>query len=89
MTRDRLRTAGELLADASRDADGDLRERIEGLADQLDDLADADRGPDHGRIARLENALDEIEAQLDGDAREDVQDAHEHLSEYRSTVSGV
>ena len=75
--------------DASRDADGDLRERIEGLAEQLDDLADADRGPDHGRIARMENALNEIEAQLDGDARENVRDAHEHLSEYRSTVSGV
>jgi ABC-type transporter Mla subunit MlaD len=89
MTRDRLRTAGELLIDASRDADGDLRERIEGLAEQLDDLADADRGPDHGRIARMENALNEIEAQLDGDARENVRDAHEHLSEYRSTVSGV
>lgn len=89
MTRERLRTAGELLADASRDADADLGERIGGLADQLDDLADADRGPDHGRIARLENALDEIEAQLDGDARENVQEAHEHLSEYRSTVSGV
>ncbi|EMA44447.1 DUF7553 family protein [Halococcus saccharolyticus] len=89
MTRDRLRTAGELLTDASRDTDGDLRERIEGLAEQLDDLADADRGPDHGRIARMENALNEIESQLDGDARESVQDAHEHLSEYRSTVSGV
>ena len=89
MTRDRLRTAGELLIDASRDADGDLRERIEGLAEQLNDLADADRGPDHGRIARMENALNEIEAQLDGDARENVRDAHEHLSEYRSTVSGV
>jgi hypothetical protein len=89
MTRDRLRTAGELLIDASQDADGDLRERIEGLAEQLDDLADADRGPDHGRIARMENALNEIEAQLDGDARENVRDAHEHLSEYRSTVSGV
>ncbi|WP_049899254.1 DUF7553 family protein [Halococcus agarilyticus] len=89
MTRDRLRTAGELLTDASHDADGDLRERIEGLAEQLDDLADADRGPDHGRIARMENALNEIEAQLDGDARENVRAAHEHLSEYRSTVSGV
>jgi hypothetical protein len=89
MTRDRLRTAGELLIDASQDADGDLRERIEGLAEQLDDLADADRGPDHGRIARMENALNEIEAQLDGDACENVRDAHEHLSEYRSTVSGV
>ena len=37
----------------------------------------------------MENALNEIEAQLDGDARENVRDAHEHLSEYRSTVSGV
>ena len=90
MSRDELRAASESLARAMQGTeDSALTERIEGLSDQLDTLAEASRGPDQGRIDRMENALNEIEPQLDGDAREQVRNAHEKLREYRGTVGGV
>ena len=90
MSRTELREASELLATANQGVeDSALTERIEGLANQLETLAEASRGPDQGRIDRIENALTEIEAELDGDARERVREAHEKLREYRATVGGI
>lgn len=90
MSRDELREASELLTEARDGTDDEaLRERMAGLADQLEILAEASRGPDQGRIDRMENALNEVEAQLDGDPSRKVSDAHEKLREYRATVGGV
>ncbi|HET7323636.1 MAG TPA: hypothetical protein VFJ06_04835 [Halococcus sp.] len=89
MSREELREASESLKACQDVDDSAVAERIEGLTDQLETLAEASRGPDQGRIARMENALSEIEAQLDGDAREKVREAHERLREYRGTVGGV
>ena len=90
MSRDELTRAADLLHEASAEMEDEpLAERTSGVADQLERFTNADSGPDHGRIARMENTLREIAADADGDTERTVEDAHEHLSAYRSTVQGV
>lgn len=90
MSREELTRAADLLYEASDEiGDDTLAERTSGTAEQLERFADAERGPDHGRMARIENTLREIESGTEGDVRETVEEAHEHLSAYRSTVEGV
>lgn len=90
MTRTELATASDLLKRAANEAsDADDAERLEGLADKVDAYATADRGPDHGQLARIENALSELGETTTDDALAAVEDAHEHLKEYRSGVEGV
>jgi hypothetical protein len=90
MTREELATASDLLGSAAESTDNDdSAERLESLSEQLDDLAEADRGPDHGRLARIENALNDLSESTGGDTAETINDAHHHVTEYRSGVEGV
>jgi len=90
MSREDLTRAADLLHEASAEMEDEpLAERTSGVAEQLERFANADHGPDHGRIARMENTLREIAADTEGDVRTTVEEAHEHLSAYRSTVQGV
>lgn len=90
MTREELARAGELLASAAESAtNDDDSERLADLADQVDHLSEADEGPDHGRLARIQNALHDLEDSVDDDVAETIDEAHEHVKEYRSGVPGV
>lgn len=90
MTREELATASELLETAAESTDDDdAVERLDGLASQLSDLSDADRGPDHGRLARIEIALNELNEDAGDDTAEAINEAHTHITEYRSGVEGV
>lgn len=90
MTREELATASDLLESAANSTDdADATDRLESLSEQVADLSEAERGPDHGRLARLENALHDLTDDTSGDAVEAIEDAHEHVTEYRSGVEGV
>lgn len=90
MVREPLRAASDLLRQASESAgDADLEERLYDQSNQLARLATADDGPDHGRLARIMHVLDTIADDLEGDAQDAVEDAYDHVKDYRSTVEGV
>ena len=90
MTREELARASQLLVSAAESTtDGDDSERLSDLVDQLDRLSEADEGPDHGRLARIENALRELEESTGEETAIVIEDAHEHVKEYRSDVPGV
>lgn len=90
MTRDELARASDLLESAAESTDDeDAAERLRGLADTVDGFATADRGPDHGQLARVQNALHDLSDATSGDTVETIDDAHEHVKEYRSGVEGV
>lgn len=90
MVREPLRAASDLLRQASESAsDADLEERLYEQSNQLARLATADDGPDHGRLARIMHVLDEIADDLEGDAKDAVEDAYDNVKDYRSTVEGV
>ena len=89
MSRDHLRRASELLADAADRTDGDAAERLEGFVDRLDRMAEAERGPDHGRLATVLLKLDEIADEVDDDVAATIQEAREHVTEFRKTVEGI
>lgn len=69
--------------------DDDLEERIYEQSRQMADLATAERGPDHGRLARHTNAIQDLIEATDGETRENVEAALEHVRAYRETVDGV
>jgi hypothetical protein len=89
MTRDELATASDRLEAAAEAATDDDAERLQDLADQLDELATRNRGPDHGRLARTELALDDLVESADDDAASHIDAAHEAVIDYRETVEGV
>jgi hypothetical protein len=69
--------------------DGDDSERLSDLVDRLDRLSEADEGPDYGRLARIGNALHELEGTTGEETAIVIENAHEHVKEYRSGVPGV
>ncbi|MFC6827093.1 DUF7553 family protein [Halopelagius fulvigenes] len=89
MAHEELQTASDELRAAAEAASGDLQSRLYDQSNQLADLAAAERGPDHGRLARHMNALTEIAEETDGEVKERVESAYDHVKEYRSGVSGV
>jgi hypothetical protein len=89
MSREHLGTASDLLADAADRTSGDPAERLDAFADRLDRMAGADRDPDHGRLATVLLKLDEIAGEVDPDVAATIQEAREHVTEFRRTVEGV
>jgi hypothetical protein len=89
VTREHLSRASDLLADAARTTTGEPAERLDAFADRLDRMAEADRDPDHGRLATVLLKLDEIADEVDEDVAATIQDAREHVTEFRKTVGGV
>lgn len=90
MSQEWLRTAGEHAERAAdRTDDETTHERLQGLADQLENLADRPRGPDHGRLDRLLNALGEVEETVDAEAASAIEEARGDITRYRETVEGV
>ncbi|MEF8788707.1 MAG: hypothetical protein V5A61_01135 [Haloarculaceae archaeon] len=89
MSREHLRTASDLLAGAADRTDGEAAERLRGFADRLDRMADGDRDPDHGRLATVLLKLDEIADEVETDVAETIEEARDHVTEFRRTVEGV
>lgn len=89
MSRDHLDRASELLSETSNATSGDPSERLRKQADELADLATRDRGPDHGRLDRHMNILRQIKEDVDEEPASSIDDALEHITEYRKTVEGV
>lgn len=90
MASEELQRASELLRDAAEAVDDPaVEERIYDQSRQLADAAAADRGPDHGKLARHQNALHEIIEDSNDEAAELVEEALDHVKEYRSGVEGV
>lgn len=90
MTREELQAASESLREAAAAVDDPaVEERIYDQSREMAQLATADRGPDQGRLDRHTNVLRDIVDDTDGDAREGVENALEHVTEYRETVGGV
>jgi hypothetical protein len=89
VTREHLRQASELVADAADRADGEAADRLADFADRLDRMAEAQRDPDHGRMATVLLKLDEIAGEVDADVAATIQEAREHVTEFRKTVEGV
>jgi tRNA A22 N-methylase len=90
MTRSELTAAGDALEAAAAEAtDSEATERLETLAEQLQDLAEADQGPDHGRLARIQAALNEVEGEVSGGVVERIEDADAEINAYRENLEGV
>lgn len=89
MTREHLRTASDLLADAADRTSGEPAERLAAFADRLDRMVEAEREPDHGRLATVLLKLEEIADDVDEDVAATVEEAREHVTEFRKTVEGV
>jgi hypothetical protein len=90
MSRPALETASDLLGSAAdHAASDDDAERLSDLADRVASFASGDRGPDHGQLARIENALSELSESTSDESLGAIEDAHDHLKEYRSGVDGV
>jgi hypothetical protein len=89
MSREHLSTASDLLREAAETSDEAAAERLAGFADRLDRMAGADRDPDHGKMASVLLKLDEIADGLDEAEAATVQEAREHVTAFRETVSGV
>jgi hypothetical protein len=89
MSREHLRTASDLLADAAHATTGEPAERLDAFADRLARMAEAERDPDHGRLATVLLKLDEIADGVDEDVAATIQEAREHVTEFRRTVEGV
>ena len=89
MSREHLRTASDLLEDAAERTTDEPAERLRAFAERLDRMAGADRDPDHGRLATVLLKLEEIAGSVDGDVAVTIQEAREHVTEFRRTVEGV
>ena len=89
MSREHLRTASDLVEDAAERTTGEPADRLRSFADRLDRMAGADRDPDHGRLATVLLKLDEIASEVDGDVAATIEEAREHVTEFRRTVEGV
>ena len=89
MSREHLREASDLLADAADRTSGEPAERLDAFADRLDRMVEAERDPDHGRLATVLLKLDEIAEDVDEDVAATIEEAREHVTEFRRTVEGV
>jgi len=89
MSREHFRQASDLLAEAADRTSGEPAERLEGFADRLGRMVEAERDPDHGRLATVLLKLDDIADEVEGDVATTIQDAREHVTEFRKTVEGV
>ncbi|PSQ07110.1 hypothetical protein BRC93_16645 [Halobacteriales archaeon QS_5_70_15] len=89
MSREHLATASDLAADAADRTSGEPAERLAAFADRLDRMSTADRDPDHGRLATVLLKLDGIAGEVDEDVAATIQEAREHVTEFRKTVEGV
>ncbi|WP_338729576.1 hypothetical protein [Haladaptatus sp. DJG-WS-42] len=90
MSREHLQAASDQLTAIAADLDDEtLAERLSGIAEQVGTFASQERGPDHGRLARIENALHEVKAKVDDDQKKAIEQAHEEIKAFRSTVSGI
>lgn len=87
--RQHLRDATELVEEAADRASGDAAERLEELAGQIRKAANRSHGPDHGRLARMLTALGEVQGEVDERIADIIQEAKDHLTEFRKTVEGV
>lgn len=87
--RDHLYRASDLLGDAAARTADDTGDRLDRLATQIESAADRDSGPDHGRLARHLTALDELSDDVDNDTAATIDEARDHLVEFRKTVEGV
>lgn len=90
MTREELAAASDRLESAAEDTESDdASERLADLAGQLDTLATAETGPDHGRLARIQSALNDLVSGDGSDVEAAIDDADDHINEYRSDLEGV
>lgn len=89
MNREHLQQASDLIADAADRTSGEAAERLTGFAERLDRMAEAERDPDHGRLATVLLKLEEIAGEVDEDVAATIQEAREHVTEFRKTVQGV
>lgn len=94
MPREELQQASQALREAAETvADDDIEERIYDQSNAMAELATRERGPDQGRLDRHMQKLQEIANGLEGhgqgEAKASVEEAYEHLRDYRETVEGV
>lgn len=89
MSRPELDAASEALQDAADVASPELAAELAAKADTVADLATRHEGPDHGRLARLEHALRQFAEDGSAEVTDRVEQALEHVREYRKTVEGV
>jgi hypothetical protein len=89
VSREDLSTASDLLREAADGADETAADRLTAFADRLDRMADAGRDLDHGKLASVLLKLDEIADGLDEDRAATVQEARQHVTDFRETVEGV
>ncbi|MFB6207065.1 MAG: hypothetical protein ABEJ05_11125 [Haloglomus sp.] len=88
-SRDHLRTASDLLADAAAGTDGDTADRLSGFADRVAGWADGKNDPDHGALANVLLKLDDLADDVDDETAETIQTARSEITEFRKTVEGV
>lgn len=89
MSRDRLREASDILAEASDDvANDETRDRLRDQASQLRSLASRDRVPDHGRLDRHQHVIREIMNEADEIATQ-LKTVNELITSVREELEGV
>jgi len=79
---DAFRRVRDLLADATEDADGGTRDKIESLREALDDL-DVDARDHLDRVREMEVQIDDLADGVEGESRRHLVEAREHLRGYR------
>ncbi|WP_435194999.1 DUF7553 family protein [Natronomonas sp. EA1] len=84
-----LQRTAELLREAAADCTGEPKKRLEGFADECDELAEREKKPDHGRLDKIQNGLHEIAGDVDPEVARQVQQARKALISFRKTVPGV
>lgn len=87
--REHLHEAADLVSEAAESTEGDASERLKRIGDQIESAAQREHGPDHGRLARHLTALDQVRADVDDDTAATIEEARDHLTEFRKTVEGV
>lgn len=87
--REHLRTASELLEDASDATTGEAADRLDGFADRVAGWAEGTNDPDHGALANVLLKLDDVADEVGGSVAEDIQTARSEITEFRKTVGGV
>ena len=89
VSREHLRRASDLLADAADGTSGEPADRLDAFAERLDRMAGSERDPDHGRLATVLLKLEEIADDVDDDVAATIEEAREQVTEFRKTVEGV
>ncbi|WP_430505392.1 DUF7553 family protein [Haloparvum sp. PAK95] len=89
MSRPELEAASDALREAADVASPVLADDLVEKAETVADLATRNEEPDHGRLARLEHALRGFVDEGSDEVAERVEQALDHVREYRKTVEGV